>query len=297
MLSPIQIPYSVPKSEYARYVDAYQRMTEGTGRLFLFAGDQKVEHLNKDFFGENIAPETAHPEHLFRIASQSRIGCFATQLGLIARYAGQYPSIPYLVKMNSKTDLVPTAQRDPLSRQLVSIADVVRMRDEHGVMIVGVGYTIYLGSEYEFEMLREAAQLVMDAHRNGMLVVLWVYPRGKAVGQERSVDIIAGAAGVAHCLGADFVKVNPPQSGRSESSEKLLQQVVAAAGNTGVLCAGGASQTAHDFLQGLHKQLVEGGIAGAAIGRNVHQKSLLEAIAFCNAVAKIIYDGASVQEG
>lgn len=296
MSSPVQVPYSVPRAEQARYKAAYQRMTEGTGRLFLFAGDQKIEHLNKDFFGESISSDAAHPEHLFKIASQSRIGCFATQLGLIARYAGQYPGIAYLVKMNAKTDIVPTVQRDPLSRQLVSIADVVRMRDEFGLSILGVGYTIYLGSEYETEMLREAAQLVMDAHKHGMLVVLWIYPRGKAVVQERSVEILAGAAGVAHCLGADFVKVNPPQAARADDAEKLLQQIVSAAGNTGVLCAGGVGRESKDFLQGLHKQLVEGGVSGAAIGRNVHQKPLMEAVAFCNAVAKIIYDGASAQE-
>ena len=41
--------------------------------------------------------------------------------------------------------------------------------------------------------------------------MLWIYPRGKAVTAEKDPDLIAGAAGVALCLGADFVKVNPPK--------------------------------------------------------------------------------------
>lgn len=40
----------------------------------LFAGDQKVEHLNDDFFGPEVPEDDADPEHLFRIAAQSKIG-------------------------------------------------------------------------------------------------------------------------------------------------------------------------------------------------------------------------------
>jgi len=72
----------------------------------LFAGDQKVEHLNDDFYGEEVPEGDADPEHLFKIASQAKIGVFATQLGLIARYGMDYKNVPYLVKVNSKTNLV-----------------------------------------------------------------------------------------------------------------------------------------------------------------------------------------------
>ena len=35
----------------------------------LFAGDQKVEHLNSDFYGEGIHNDDGDPEHLFKIAA------------------------------------------------------------------------------------------------------------------------------------------------------------------------------------------------------------------------------------
>lgn len=38
--------------------------------------------------------------------------------------------------------------------------------------------------------------------------VLWMYPRGKAVKDEKEPRLIARATGVAACLGSDFVKVN-----------------------------------------------------------------------------------------
>jgi len=40
-------------------------ITRGSGRLMLFVGDQKVEHLNADFYGEGISPDDSDPEHLF----------------------------------------------------------------------------------------------------------------------------------------------------------------------------------------------------------------------------------------
>ena len=127
--------------------DSYMAATRGTGRLMLFACDQKIEHLNKDFHGEGIDPADGDPEHLFQIGDQGTIGVLAGQRGLIAQYARDYPNINYLVKMNSKTNLVKTAQQDPYSPQLYDLEAVLAMR-EAGVNIVGLGYTIYLGSEY-----------------------------------------------------------------------------------------------------------------------------------------------------
>lgn len=97
------------------------------------------------------------PEHLFKIGDQGVCGVLAGQRGLIAQYAADYPNINYLVKMNSKTNLVKTAQEDPYSPQLYDLEAVLAMRD-NGVNIVGLGYTIYLGSEYESTMMAEAGR-------------------------------------------------------------------------------------------------------------------------------------------
>jgi DhnA-type fructose-1,6-bisphosphate aldolase and related enzymes len=34
-------------------------------------------------------------------------------------------------------------------------------------------------------MLSAAAQAIFEAHQNGLVTVLWIYPRGKAVGNEK----------------------------------------------------------------------------------------------------------------
>lgn len=293
--SDIRVPLDVPPEEEERYQENYHRITHGTGRLMLFAGDQKIEHLNDDFFGEGIHPDDADPEHLFQIAREGRIGVFATQLGLLARYAKDYPDVPYLVKLNSKTNLIKTSQTDPASSELYHVRQAVDLRDRTGLSILGVGYTVYLGSEYEPLMLYQAAQAINQAHRHGLITVLWMYPRGRAVADERDPHLVAGAAGVAAAIGSDFVKVNPPKvDGVPDAA--FLKEAAAAAGRTGVVCSGGSRADIPEFLQQLHDQIHVGGMVGNATGRNIHQRSLDEAVRFCNAISAITLDGASVDE-
>ncbi len=291
----VRIPVDVMPESKDTYVDNYMAATRGTGRLMLFACDQKVEHLNKDFYGEGIDIADLDPEHLFKIGNEGTIGVLAGQRGLIAQYAQDYPNINYLVKMNSKTNLVKTDQDDPYSPQLTSIDAVLAMR-EAGVNIVGLGYTIYLGSEYESTMMSEAGELIAEAHANGLLVVLWIYPRGKAVKAEKDADLIAGAAGVALCLGADFVKVNPPAATDSETSAELLHRASIAAGRTGLVCAGGSTVDAEQFLTQLYEQIHTGGACGNATGRNIHQRSLDEAVRLTKAISAITFADYDAQE-
>jgi class I fructose-bisphosphate aldolase/fructose-bisphosphate aldolase/6-deoxy-5-ketofructose 1-phosphate synthase len=283
------VPADVPANEQARYLANLAYITQGSGRLMLMAGDQKVEHLNQDFVGKGVAEADGDPEHLFRIASRARIGVFATQMGLISRYGRDYPDIPYLVKLNAKTNLIPAQSRDPMSRQWHSVAQVVRLRDESQLNITGVGYTIYPGSAFEAEMLTEAAQLTFEAHQQGLIVVIWAYPRGQTITNEHDAHLIAGVAGIAACLGADFVKINAPEGGAH-----ALHEAVRAAGRTQVVCAGGNETAAEDFLARLHAQLHEAGIGGSATGRNIHQRPLDEAVRFCNAISALNFDDADL---
>jgi class I fructose-bisphosphate aldolase len=188
--------------------------------------------------------------------------------------------------MNSKTNLVKTAQDDPYSPQLHELEAVLAMR-EAGTNIVGLGYTIYLGSEYESTMMAEAGELVAEAHANGLLVVLWIYPRGKAVKEEKAVSLIAGAAGVALCLGSDFVKVNPPKPSDGKTSAENLAIASRAAGRTGLVCAGGSKADPNEFLSNLYDQIHIGGACGNATGRNIHMRSLDEAVRLTKAISAI----------
>jgi len=291
----ILMPLDVPEAARKEYIKNYLAITKKSGRLMLFAGDQKIEHLNDDFHGKRIHSDDSDPEHLFRIASGGKIGVFATQLGLIARYGNSYSDIPYLVKLNSKTNLVKPSQSDPYSNQWLTVQQVMDFRNSTRLNILAVGYTIYLGSEYEPDMIHQAAQIVSHAHQHGLITVLWIYPRGRAVADEKDPHLIAGATGAAACLGSDFVKVNYPKREGCQSAE-VFKEAILAAGRTKVVCAGGSSDDVEAFLDRLYNQIHVSGASGNATGRNIHQKSLKEAIRMCNAIYAITVDGETVDE-
>ncbi|MCR4317571.1 MAG: aldolase [Planctomycetes bacterium] len=284
----VKVPADVSSEKVATYVRNFLDLTWRTGRLHLFAGDQKVEHLNDDFYGEGIHEDDADPVHLFNIASKSKVSCLAVQYGYASLYARDYPGVPLLIKMNSKSHLVGVNQRDPVSRAFVDIEQVAYLRDTCGLNIRGIGYTTYPGSEFEAEMLSEAGRLVSEAHELGLVTVLWMYPRGKAVPDEKHPHLIAGVAGVALTLGTDFVKVNMPKAKEGDSFV-AFKEATRAAGRTRVITAGGSSTDVRKFLDTLHKQIHVSGCVGAATGRNIHQKSLSEAVRFNDAMASIIF--------
>lgn len=294
-MSDLIIPVDVPQDKRGDFEKNLKVATHETGRLMLFAGDQKVEHMNNDFYGEGISPDDADADHLFQIASRAKIGVFAAQMGLVARYGGDYKNVPYLIKLNSKTNLVKKDQMDPQSFSWYTVPDVVKFKEASGLNILAVGYTVYSGSEFEGQMLHEAAQAVFQAHQAGLFTVLWMYPRGKALADEKDPHLVAGAAGVASCLGSDFTKVNYPKPKEGNRAEALREAVVAA-GRTHLICAGGSSVEVKDFLQTLHDQLHISGTWGNATGRNIHQKSIDEAVRFANAVSALTYDKVSVDD-
>jgi len=62
------------------------------------------------------------------------------------------------------------------------------------------------------------------------------------------------------------------------------------------VCAGGSSDDVGSFLKRLHDQLHVSGASGNATGRNIHQKSVEDAIKMCNAIYAITVEGSGVEE-
>ena len=117
--------------------------------------------------------------------------------------------------------------------------------------------------------------------------------------REEDPDLIAGAAGVALCLGADFVKVNPPQAnveGRDlcRGSCYRFQALLAAPGSGSALAV--PRQTLTYSLPNFYDQIHIGGACGNATGRNIHMRSTEEAIRLCNAISAITLGDWSVED-
>jgi DhnA family fructose-bisphosphate aldolase class Ia len=279
------IPADVPALQKEKFLQHYQRICKNTDRLFLFVVDHKMEHLNDDF--ASLDQEIQDPEHIFKIAQLPEIGAFASHPGLIERHAAQFPTIPYIMKLNGKTNLNKTS--DPFSAQLWSVEQAVHIADDAKIDLCGVALTIYLGSSFEDRMLAQAADMIYQAHQNGLIALLWMYPRGKSVTDESDAHLIAGAAGMAHELGADFAKVHAPHATAQKRSEELLQEAVAAAGNTAVICAGGSRTKPDELVENIKQQIAIGGTKGCAIGRNLFQLPFEQARALTQEISQVVY--------
>jgi len=290
----IKIPLSVPDNKKRLYRENYLRLTNNSGHLFLIAGDQKLEHLNTDFFGAGISKEDNYPEHLFKIAAGSDGGVLATHLGLISQYGASYKKIPYIVKLNGKTNIGPNEEKNS-SRCLWQVKDIVKFKQQSALKIVGVGYTLYLGGKYEAEMLREAARLIFEAHQAGLTAILWIYPRAKNINEE-NIHTIAGAAGVAAVLDADFAKLKYPYNSKNkEKTAADYREVTEAAGRTKIICVGGEKKSALSMLEELNNQITIGKTSGLAVGRNLHQRSLQEVNLLTHALGAIIFKNADLK--
>ena len=219
---------------------------------------------------------------------QAKVGVFASHLGLISRYGRKYKNIPYIIKMNGKTNLYQT--KDAHSQSLSSVSDILKIKQDNKLNIVGIGYTIYLGSKYEKEMLSEASKIIFEAQQSGLITILWIYPRGENIKNDEDIHLNAGAAGVANALGADFVKLKYPYKKTTAGTAEKYQEVIHAGGNTNVICVGGAQKNVDDYLKLVHEQINKSKAAGVAVGRNIHQRSLKDAIKLVEALGAIIYD-------
>jgi len=115
------------------------------------------------------------------------------------------------------------------------------------------------------------------------------------VKDEKDPHLIAGAAGVGAALGTDFAKINYPQKAGIESKD-ILKEAVSAAGRTKVVWSGGKNDDVNAFLHRLHDQIHISGACGSATGRNIHQKSLDDAIRMCTAIYAISIENATVED-
>ena len=137
-------------------------------------------------------------------------------------------------------------------------------------------------------MLAQAAESIFQAHQQGLVTILWIYPRGRALAMKDESSLLTGAAGVATALGADFVVKFITQAVPTPQRQSLLELISQAAGTTKVIHAGGAAYDTTELLQTIKMQLSSGS-SGVAIGRNIYQHSLADALKLSQEISRLVY--------
>jgi class I fructose-bisphosphate aldolase len=264
----------------------------GTGKLVILPVDQGYEHGPARSFSPN--PEAYDPHYHYKLAIDAGLNAYAAPLGMLEAgadtFAGQIPTI---LKLNSANSL------GTLKDQAVhgSIEDALKLG------CLAVGFTIYPGSEYQFEMMEELKELALEAKSLGLAVVVWSYPRGGNISKEgeTAMDICAYAAHIAALLGAHIIKVKPPTAhieqkeaqasykglDISSLSKRVAHVMQSSFNNRRIVVFSGNAFTDMQGLLNDIKEIRDGGGNGSIIGRNTFQRPREEALAMLNKVIDI----------
>src|SRR3569623_1658152 len=251
----------------------------GTGKLLILPVDQGFEHGPARSFAPN--PDAYDPHYHFQLAIDAGLSAFAPPLGMIEAGAHSFAgAIPTILKVNSSNSLAKAKDQAVTG----SVNDALRLG------CAAIGFTIYPGSDYAFEMMEEIRDLAEEAKAAGLAVVVWSYPRGDALSKEgeTAMDISAYAAHIAALLGAHIIKVKPPtahieqaEAKKVYESEKIPVSTLAEriahvrqaclTGKRVVVFSGGAAKGNDEILAEV-RELAQGGANGSIMGRNCFQR-------------------------
>jgi class I fructose-bisphosphate aldolase len=223
------------------------------GKALYLAYDQGLEHGPEgDFNDKNV-----DPLHILEIAKKGNYQGIVFQKGIAEKYEKEIrkSKVPLIVKLNGKTKLYKGEVFSPL---LCTVEEALKLGAK------AVGYTIYIGSKYESKMFSDFEKIEKDAHKKGIPVIAWIYPRGKDIKDDTSRELMAYAARVGLELGADIVKM------KSNNKVEDIKWAVKSAGRTKIVISGGSKKTEKEYLKEI-EALIKAGAIGIAVGRNVWQ--------------------------
>ncbi len=270
--------------------------TGGSGKLVILPVDQGFEHGPARSFAANAA--AYDPRYHFDLAIAAGVSAYAAPLGALIAAAGHFAGeVPLILKANSANAL--STVKDE--------AITATVRDALELGCVAIGYTIYPGSDRQYEMFEEVRAAVSEARGVGLPVVIWAYPRGGMLDEqgETALDVVAYGAHIAAQLGAHIIKVKIPSahiamansqsaySGRDfESPAARIAHVMQSAfdGRRLVVFSGG-SLKGEDEVRRDVLAVIAGGGSGSIIGRNSFQRPRAEAVEMLAQVAALYASG------
>jgi class I fructose-bisphosphate aldolase len=129
--------------------------------------------------------------------------------------------------------------------------------------------------------MKEFDSIEEEAHKLGIPVIAWVYPRGKSIEKKSEGELMAYAARTGLEIGADIIKI------KYDGNIKDLIWTVKTAGKTKVVIAGGIKEGEKNFLNDA-KEIMKTGATGLAAGRNIWQSK--NPIELSNKLKKIIFN-------
>src|SRR5215470_5506476 len=281
----------------------------GTGYLSILPVDQGIEHSAGASFAAN--PAYFDPENIIKLAIEGGCNGVATTLGVLGSVARKYAhKIPFIVKINHNEFL-----SYPNSYDQIMFGSVKQSFD---MGAVGIGATIYFGSEESKRQIQEVSKAFEYAHELGMFTVLWCYLRNPAFKKDKDYHVSADLTGQANHLGvtiqADIIKQKLPENNGGYSAlnigdsnygkfDKRIYTDLASdhpidlcryqvancyMGLSGLINSGGASG-ANDFEEAVATAVINkrAGGTGLISGRKAFQRPMAEGAKLLNAIQDV----------
>ncbi len=278
---------------------------KGTGYLSILPVDQGIEHSAGASFAPN--PIYFDPENIVKLALEGGCNAIASTLGVLGIISRKYADrIPFIVKLNHNELLSYPNHYD--QRMFATVEQAYDMG------ALGVGATIYFGSEESRRQIEEVSLAFSLAHQMGMFTVLWCYLRNEAFKKEgidyhTSADLTGQANHLGATIEADLIKQKQPTNnggylalkfGRTSplvykklTSEHPIdltryQVVNCYMGRIGLINSGGPSGD-NDLQQAVKTAVINKRAGGMGIisGRKTFQKPMKEGIEIFHAIQDV----------
>ncbi len=277
-----------------------------TGYISILPVDQGIEHTASASFARN--PRYFDPENIIKLAIDGGCNAVASTLGVLGSVSRRYArKLPFIVKLNHNEILT----KPEISDQTMFAS----VEQAWGMGAVGVGSTIYFGSQNSRRQIQETSEAFKFAHELGMVCVLWCYLRnteefikdGKDYHTANDLESQANHIGVT--LEADIIKQKISTLSRGfldlnfGKTDKLVYEKLATdhplewnryqvtncyMGRAGLINSGGESG-GNDLQDAVKAAVINkrSGGMGLILGRKAFKKPTPEGIAILNAVQDV----------
>jgi class I fructose-bisphosphate aldolase len=278
----------------------------GSGYLSILPVDQGIEHSACASFAPN--PDYFDPENIVKLGIEGGCNGVASTLGVLGLCSRKYAhKIPFILKINHNEFL-----SYPNTYDQIMFANVKQAFD---MGAVGVGATIYFGSEESKRQIQEVSHAFQKAHELGMFTILWCYLRNPAFKtKEKDYHVAADLTGQGNHLGctiaADIIKQKLPLNHGGFEALKFgkthpdvytklssdnpidltrLQVANCYMGRCGLINSGGESKGAGDLAEAVKTAIINkrAGGMGLISGRKAFQKPIKDGVSLLHAIQDI----------
>lgn len=286
-----------------------------SGYVSILPVDQGIEHSAGASFAPN--PMYFDPENIVKLAMEGGCNAVASTFGVLASVSRKYAhKIPFIVKANHNELLTYPNKADQIL--------FGKVRDAWNMGAVGIGATIYFGSDQSTRQIVEIANAFEEAHQLGMLTVLWCYLRNSSfkkdgidyhnaadltgqanhLGVTIQADIIKqklptnnGGYTALNMGGSSYGKLNPKMYSELSSDHPIdlcrYQVANCYMGRVGLINSGGESKGSSDLQEAVTTAVINkrAGGMGLISGRKAFQKPMSEGVEILNAIQNVYLDG------